>query len=122
MKLSKLTVPAIALSALFAAGCDIDQTQQAELPDVDVNAEAGQLPEYEVTQTQEGRLPDVDVDVKGGQLPKYDIEGPTVTMGEKKVGVDIPDVDVDVDTERHTFTVPTVDVDLPEDDDETVNN
>lgn len=118
MKLSKLSISLIAASTMFAAGCDIDQTREGDLPDVDVRADAGNLPEYEVVQTEKGRMPDVDVDVEGGQLPKYDIDGPNVTIGEKRVDVEVPDIDVDVDTERRTFTVPTVDVDLPEDDDE----
>lgn len=114
--MNKLLIPALAATSLFAAGCDIDQTQEGELPDVDMRADAGKLPEYEIRKTEEGRLPDVDVDVKGGKLPKYDIDGPEVTVGKKRVGVDVPDVDVDVKTERKTFTVPTVDVDLPDDD------
>ncbi|NND61067.1 MAG: hypothetical protein HKN49_12450, partial [Gammaproteobacteria bacterium] len=117
MKFSKLTFSLIAASGLmFAAGCDIDQTQEGDLPDVDLRADAGELPEYELVKTEEGRMPDVDVDVEGGQLPHYDIDGPEVTMGEKEVTVDVPDVDVDVDTERESFTVPTIDVDLPDDD------
>jgi hypothetical protein len=63
-----------ALSALLApvlafgiAACDVDQTQQGELPDVDV--EGGQLPEYDVdpadvdvgTDTQQVIIPDIDV-------------------------------------------------------------
>ena len=63
-----------ALSALLApvlafgiAACDVDQTEQGELPDVDV--QGGQLPEYDVdpadvdvgTDTQQVIIPDVDV-------------------------------------------------------------
>jgi hypothetical protein len=63
-----------ALSALLApvlafgiAACDVDQTQQGELPDVDV--EGGQLPEYDVdpadvdvgTDTQQVIIPDIDI-------------------------------------------------------------
>ena len=52
----------------------------------------------EVEQTQEGELPDVDVDVKGGQVPKYDVDAPEVDVDvdKKKVEVPVPDVDVDV--------------------------
>ena len=52
----------------------------------------------DVDQTQEGNLPEVDVNVSGGQLPEYNVEGPTVNVG----------------TENKTVTVPTVDVDVPD--------
>ncbi len=67
--LTILAVPAVALA--FAA-CDVDQTQEGELP---------------------------DVDVEEGQMPEFDVEGP------------------DVDVGQDTVVVPTVDVDVPEDDD-----
>lgn len=67
--LSILTVPAVALA--FAA-CDVEQTQEGEMP---------------------------DVDVEEGQMPEFDVEGPDVDVGED------------------TVVVPTVDVDVPEDDD-----
>jgi len=55
------------LLVMGLAGCDIDRTQEGELPDVDV--EGGQLPEYDVdaadvdvgTDTQTVIVPDVDV-------------------------------------------------------------
>lgn len=53
----------------------------------------------EVEKTQEGEMPDVEV--SGGQVPKYDVDGPDVEVGTKKKEV----------------TVPTVDVDMPDDDD-----
>ena len=116
MNLNKLIIPAVAACTLLAAGCDIDKTQDGELPDIDVTADAGNLPEYEIRKTEEGRLPDVDVDARGGELPEYDIDGPEVTVGEKRVDMEVPDVDVDVDTETKSFEVPTIDVDLPDDD------
>jgi hypothetical protein len=90
--LTKLAAIFLAATALTA--CDVDQTQEAELPDVDV--EGGQMPKYDVDQTQEGKLPDVDV--KGGQAPKFD--------------VDVPDMDVDTDTKTKEITVPDPDVDV----------
>ena len=61
---------------LTVAACDVDQTKEAELPDVDVNA-------------------------SGGQLPEFNVEGPEVEVG----------------TKNETVEVPTVDVDLPKEDD-----
>lgn len=67
---TKFTMAAVLLTAL--SGCEVDQTQEGEMP---------------------------EVDVKGGQAPRYDVEGP----------------DVDVGTKKKEVTVPTVDVDAPED-------
>ena len=46
----------IAASCLVLAACDVDQTKEGEMPDVDVN-------------------------VSGGQLPEYNVEGPSVNVG-----------------------------------------
>lgn len=90
----------------LSAGCDVDQTKEARLPEVEVEAEPGNLPEYEVVKTEEGELPSVDVDAKGGQLPEYDVEV----------------ADVDVRMEEKTIKVPTIDVDMPDDNDSFANN
>jgi len=67
----------IAPVAAFALGaCSVDQTEEAELPDVDVTAEEGNMPEF-----------------------------------------DVDTADVEVGTEEKTIEVPTVDVDMPEDQD-----
>jgi hypothetical protein len=50
----------------------------------------------DIEKTQEGELPDVDVSVKGGQLPKYDVDAPDVDVGTKNVEVTVPDIDVDM--------------------------
>ena len=62
---------ALVLALVAAAGCQVEKTQEGELPDVDVTKQEGQLP---------------DVDIKGGQLPKYEVD------------VKVPDVDVRMDT------------------------
>jgi len=62
------------LAPLFAFGlaaCNVDQTEEGEMPDVDV--EGGQVPEYDVdaadvdvgTDTQTVVTPDVDVQNEG---------------------------------------------------------
>ena len=62
---------AILLAGSFAmAACDVDQTREAELPEVDVNA-------------------------TGGQLPEYDVDAPTVNVGTENKTVEVPTVDVD---------------------------
>lgn len=97
----KAATGATLVALIFTAGCEVEKTRDGELPDVDVSAEAGNLPEYEVIKTEEGKMPSVDVDVESGQMPAYEIEGPEVTVGSKTVEVEVP----------------TVDVDLPDDDD-----
>lgn len=56
-------------SAFGVAACDVDQTREAEAPDVDVNVDAG-------------------------QLPRYDVDGPEVNVGTENVVVQVPDVDI----------------------------
>jgi len=50
----------------------------------------------DVEKTQEGEMPEVDVDVTEGQLPKYDVDAPEVDvkMKEKDVTIKVPDVDI----------------------------
>ncbi len=52
----------------------------------------------DIDQTEEARLPDVEVTVEGGNLPEFDAE----------IG------DIDIGTEEITVTVPTVDVQTPD--------
>ena len=52
----------------------------------------------DVDQTEEGEMPEVDVDVSGdaGNLPEYDVEGPDVDVDTGTTTVEVPTVDVDV--------------------------
>lgn len=79
-------------------GCSVDKTQDAEMPEVSV--EGGNLPEYEIEKTEEGRMPNVET--SGGQMPRYD--------------VDTPDVDVEMETRE--VEVPSVNVDMPDDEED----
>lgn len=99
------------------AGCTVEQTEEGDMPNVEVSGEEGALPAYDVdvTQTEEGELPDVDVAVEGGNLPEYDVDAAEVEVGSREVGVTVPEVDVDVDAEERQVRVPTVDVDTEED-------
>jgi hypothetical protein len=59
----------LALLSTFATGCRVRQTEEGEMPDVDVQAEGGKLPEYDVdaadvdvkTEERTVKVPDVDV-------------------------------------------------------------
>ncbi|HUO82463.1 MAG TPA: hypothetical protein VM616_06350 [Gammaproteobacteria bacterium] len=59
----------LAAATFLVWGCDVDQTEEGEMP---------------------------DVDVQGGNLPKYDIEGPDVDIGTREETVTVPDIDIDM--------------------------
>ena len=66
------TITMLAITAIFGlSACDVDQTREAEAPEVDVNVEEG-------------------------QLPQYDVDGPEMNVSTKNVVVQVPDVDVNV--------------------------
>lgn len=90
----KASITAMFLASM--AGCEVEKTQEGDMPSVSVDG--GQMPEYEVQKTQEGEMPDVDIE--GGQMPEYNVKTP----------------DVDVEMEPKVVEVPTVDVEMPEDD------
>lgn len=102
----------IALSAVVFAvtGCDVDKTEKGEMPSVD--ADGGEMPEYEVKKTEEGEMPDVDVE--GGEMPEYDVDTADVDIDTEKETVEVPEVEVT--TEEETVEVPEIEVDMPEDD------
>lgn len=62
----------------------------------------------DVDQTKEARLPDVNVDVQEGQMPEYDIQTGSISVGSAETEVTVPDVDVSM--EEKTVTVPTLNV------------
>ena len=65
-----------------------------------------------VRQTEEGEMPDVDVEVKGGNVPEYDVDAADVDVKAKETEISVPDVDVK--TEKKKVTVPDVDVKMPD--------
>ncbi len=81
MKLFKTIFP-IFLLAIGITSCDVQQTKEGELPDVDISAEAGTLPEY-----------DVDwMDVNVGTKTKT-ITVPTVEVVMEERTVEVPYID-----------------------------
>jgi hypothetical protein len=99
LKLHKLF--AVSAVALALGACDVNKTEEGEMPDVDVDG--GEMPEYDVVKKDDGEMPDVDVE--GGEMPEYDVDT----------------ADVDVRTETKEVEVPVVDVEMPEDDEEEVD-
>ncbi len=69
------TIAVLALTGLALAACDVDQTEEGDMPEI--NVEGGNLPEYDVEP--------VDVDVEMGTT---EVEVPTVD-------VDVEDVDAE---------------------------
>jgi hypothetical protein len=67
-KMKRAFVTTLTLSmAIALAACDVDQTKEGELPDVEVT---------------------------GGQLPEYDVETADVDVGTEEKTVEVPDVDI----------------------------
>ena len=85
----------------------------------------------DVDQTQEAQLPTVDVDVSAdsGQMPEFDVDVAKVSIGSKDVGVDLPNVDVETKTiavevpvvdanmKERKLSLPTIEVEKPAEDD-----
>ncbi|HEY0627256.1 MAG TPA: hypothetical protein VGD10_11050 [Allosphingosinicella sp.] len=59
-----------------------------------------------VNQTKEAKLPDVDVSAQGGQAPAFDVDAKQVVVGTKETNVSVPDVDVE--SKETTVDVPVV--------------
>ena len=59
-----------------------------------------------VEQTEEAEMPEVDVSVEGGNLPKYNVDTPKVDVTMKEENVPVPTVEV----EEKTIEVPEVEV------------
>lgn len=98
-----VAVAVVGAAALYLV--DVDQTKEARLPDVDVQVEEGQMPAFDVD------VADVSVGSKD-----VDVKVPTVGVETKTIEVEVP-VDVDAGTSTETLSVPTIDVERPEEDD-----
>lgn len=72
---------------------------------------AGLVYFVDIDQTREAQLPDVDVNVSGGQAPAFDAETGSVDVTTEEKTITVPDVDVK--TEEKTVEVPTLDVKPP---------
>lgn len=53
-----------------------------------------------VNQTEEGEMPDVDVKVEDGKLPEYDVDAADVDVKTEKKTIEVPDVDVNMPEEQ----------------------
>lgn len=74
--IAKTALSAVAIASLFAlSACKVEQTQDAELPTVDVQTEPG-------------------------QLPKYDVETADVTVGTREATIEVPTAEVTFPSDR----------------------
>lgn len=92
MKTGLIITGAVATIAIVGAGMymvDIDQTQEAALPEVEINVEAG-------------------------QLPKFDAEVGSIQMTEEEVTMEVPNVEITM--EEETVTVPGIEITPPKSD------
>lgn len=62
----------------------------------------------DVEQTQEARMPTVDIEVEGGQAPEFDVETGSVDIGTTTETIEVPDVEIT--TSEREITLPTLEV------------
>jgi len=68
----------------------------------------------DVEQTEEGEMPEIDMSYQEGEMPEYDVDTADVSVGTEEATIEVPDVDVSMEEEQ--VTVPDVDIDMPDDD------
>lgn len=106
-KVVAIALGAVAIAAIGAAGLylvDVDQTQEARLPSVDVQMTEGQMPEFDA-EVADVNLSMEEVEV---EVPVMDVKTET-----KTIEIDVP-VDVTTGTDTETVTVPNVNIERPE--------
>jgi hypothetical protein len=80
MRVKSVSLALITLAALSA--CDVDQTKEGDLPEVNVSG--GQLPEYDVdvanvtvgTTNEQIEVPTIETETRNVQVPTIDVEQP----------------------------------------------
>lgn len=87
------------LTAFAFSSCDVDQTSSGEMPDVDVEVDAGEMPTYDVDW--------VDVDVR---TTTKTVSVPKVRVVMEEEEIEVPVIDMDWpedygDTEERTLMV-----------------
>ena len=69
----------------------------------------------DIEQTEEARLPDVNLSVEGGNMPAFEAETGSIRVESEEVTVPVPNVEVT--TEEETVTAPTLEIEPPQDED-----
>ena len=73
----------------------------------------------DVDQTEEAALPDVEISVEGGNLPEFEANVGSVTVTEEQATIEVPNVEVKMEEEE--VTVPGLEITPPSDADESDN-
>ncbi len=81
-------VPLLALTMIMTTSCNIDKKGQTELPEVDVDVEEGNLPEFDVNWA--------DIDVSTATRT---VEVPKVVIVMEEEEVEVPTIDIDMPNE-----------------------
>ncbi|MFA0964482.1 hypothetical protein AB9P05_21930 [Roseivirga sp. BDSF3-8] len=89
----KLYHIAIASSFLLFSACDVDKTEEGEAPELEIEAEAGELPEYDVDWANV----EVDTRTKTVTVPKLVIVQEEEEVEVPYVDVSMPDGDDDME-------------------------
>ena len=53
----------------------------------------------DIDQTEEAALPDVDVSVEGGNLPEFDVETGDIDVGTTTIKTTVPTIDIETPAE-----------------------
>ncbi|WP_298845245.1 hypothetical protein [uncultured Roseobacter sp.] len=53
----------------------------------------------DIDQTEEAALPDVDVSVEGGNLPEFDVETGDIDVGTTTIETTVPTIDIETPAE-----------------------
>lgn len=91
--MKKITFFTLAIFSIMLIACNVNQKKEGELPEVDV-----------------------DVDAEAGELPEYEVNWADVNVGTNTRTVEIPKVVVVM--EEETVEVPYIDVDMPNEESE----
>ncbi|WGK65427.1 hypothetical protein [Croceiramulus getboli] len=81
----------LALASFLFTGCDIDKKGDTELPEVDV-----------------------DIDAEAGELPEFDVDWADINVGTTTKMVEVPKVVIVMEEEE--VEVPVIDVEMPDED------
>ncbi|MEM7701758.1 MAG: hypothetical protein AAF251_07455 [Pseudomonadota bacterium] len=90
---TRLSITALALTTVGLAACDVQQTKEGEMPDVDVSVDAGNLPEYEVD-APELKIGTTETEV---EVPDVEVTTKTETIDVPVIGIESGDVKEDID-------------------------
>ncbi len=95
-RIRKFTTLIMLVMPIWFFSCDVDKTQQGEMPEVDVDVEEGEMPEYDV----DWMNVDVATTTKTVEVPKV-----TVVMEEEEVEVPVVNVNMPDDSANVERTI-----------------